>query len=100
MKKFFSGLLIGAFVFGIGAMSVQPVNAASDKFGQMRDGNSYNRPTPPTDSDGKPMQPPDNGDNSNRPTPPTDSDGKPMPPPDNGDNSNRPTPPTNQKHNG
>ena len=83
-KKLLSGLLIGAFVFGVGATSVQPVNAASldtlkeakdkfdqskDKFRQMRDGDSSTRPTPPTDSDGKPMPPPNNGDNSNRPTP-------------------------------
>ena len=95
-KKLLSSLLIGAFVFGVGAANVQPVNAASldkvketkekydkakDKFGQMRDGDNSNRPEPPKDSNGNPMPPPD-GDNSNRPEPPKDSNGNPIAPPD------------------
>ena len=85
-KKILSGLLIGAFVFGVGAMNVKPVNASSldkvaetkdkfdqnkqkfdktkDKFGQARDSDKSNRPTPPTDENGNPMPPPDrNGNN-------------------------------------
>ena len=91
IKKFLSTLVIGAFVFGVGVTSVQPVSAASidkakeakenfykskqkfDKskhqFDQMRDGDSMERPKPPTDKDGKPLPPP------------TDKDGKPLPPP-------------------
>ncbi len=102
-KKFLSGLLIGAFIFGLGAADVAQTQAASldkakeakekydrakdtydrakDTFEQMRDGDNSNRPEPPKDKDGKPMPPPD-GDNSNRPEPPKDSNGKPMPPPD------------------
>lgn len=107
-KKLLSGLLIGAFVFGVGAGNVQPVDAASldkakeakekydktkdkidkakDFFGQKQDGDSSNRPEPPKDENGNPMPPPD-GDNSNRPEPPKDENGNPMPPPDrNSDN--------------
>ena len=112
MKKFLTGILIGAFVFGVGAANVQPVSAATldkvketkekydnakEKFGQMRDGDNSNRPEPPKDSNGKPTAPPD-GDNSNRPEPPKDSNGNPMPPPD-GDNSNRPEPPKDSNGN-
>ena len=104
-KKFLSSLLIGAFVFGLGAADVQPVNAATadkvkatkQKYDQMRDGDNMTRqmpprnsdgnntpPEPPKDENGNPMPPPDrnNGDNSNRPEPPKDENGNPMPPPD------------------
>ena len=104
MKKFLSGLLIGAFVFGVGAANVQPVSAASldkvkeakekydkakdkldkanDMFGQKRDGDNSNRPEPPKDENGNPLPPPDrDGDNSNRPEPPKDENGNPLPPP-------------------
>ena len=81
MKKLLSGLLIGAFVFGVGAANVQPVSAASldkvkeakekydkakdkldkanDMFGQKRDGDNSNRPEPPKDENGNPLPPPD-----------------------------------------
>ena len=121
-KKFLSGLLIGAFIFGLGAADVQPVNAATadkvketkqkydkakDKFGQMRpdrnSGDSSNRPEPPKDENGNFMPPPDrnSGDNSNRPEPPKDENGNFMPPPDrnNGDSSNRPEPPKDENGN-
>lgn len=73
-KKILSGLLIGAFVFGLGAADVAQTQAASldkakeakekydkakDTFGQMRDGDNSNRHEPPKDKDGKPMPPPD-----------------------------------------
>ena len=102
MKKFLSGLIVGAFVFGLGAADVQPVSAdsldkvkeakqkydkakdtfdkAKDTFGKNKSGDKT-PPEPPKDSDGKPMPPPDkNSSDSNRPEPPKDSDGKPMPP--------------------
>ena len=85
-KKLLSGLLIGAFVFGVGATNVQPVSAASldkaveakekfdkakDKFdkakglfGQKQDGDSSNRPEPPKDENGNPLPPPGNKDGS------------------------------------
>ena len=114
-RKILGGLLIGAFVFGLGVSDVHPASASSankvkGKNEQMLDGNGMtsqtppfarngegsNRPDPPKDKNGNPLPPPDrnsNGDNSNRPEPPKDKDGNPLPPPDrNGDNSNRPTP--------
>ena len=96
-KKFLSGLIIGAFEFGLGTADIQPVNAASSNTQQKYDSKNSNRPEPPKDKDGNPMAPPDrnNGDNSNRPEPPKDKEGNPMAPPDrnSGDNSNRPEPP-------
>lgn len=71
MKKLLSGLLIGAFVFGIGAVDIQPACAASVE--KVKDtlknhnGDNSNRPKLSTDDNGKPMAPPNhNGDNSNR----------------------------------
>ena len=120
-KKILSSLLIGAFVFGLGAADIQPVSAETpakinlstppeppkDKDGNpmaphdRNNGDNSNRPEPPKDKDGNPIAPPDknNGDNSNRPEPPKDANGNPMAPPDknNGDNSNRPTPPDRNK---
>ena len=109
-KKILSGLLIGAFVFGLGAADVAQTQAASldkakeakekydkakdtydkakntkEKFGQMRDSDKSNRPEPPKDENGNPMPPPNDSDKSNRPEPPKDENGNPMPPP-NGDN--------------
>ena len=94
-KKILSGLIIGAFIFGVGATSVQPVSAASsdnvkatkDKFDKVRDGDKSNRPEPPKDSNGKPIAPPNRGDKSNRPEPPKDSDGNPIAPTSDGDKS-------------
>ena len=108
-KKILSGLIIGAFVFGVGAANVQHVSAdsldkaqqAKQKYDKAKD--KYDKttekfdgktpPEPPKDSDGKPMAPPDrNSDDTNRPEPPKDSNGKPMPPPDrnfNGEHSNK-----------
>lgn len=113
-KKLLSGLLIGAFVFGIGAGSVQPVDAASldkaketkekydkakdkidkakDLFGQKKDGDNSNRPEPPKDENGNPMPPPDrnsDGDRSNPPEPPKNENGNPMPPPDKNSDNNQ-----------
>ena len=84
-KKLLSSLLIGAFVFGVGAANVQPVSAdaldkavaakekydkAKDKFdkakglfGQKQDGDSSNRPEPPKDENGNPLPPPDGNKN-------------------------------------
>ena len=77
-KKILSGLIVGTFVFGLGAADVQPVSAATfdkvkqtkekydkakEKFGQMRDGDNSNRPEPPKDSDGNPLPPPDKNSN-------------------------------------
>ena len=80
MKKILTGLLIGAFVFGVGATSVQPVSAASldnvketkDKFDKSKqkfdkakekfDGDKSNRPEPPKDENGNPLPPPDKKD--------------------------------------
>ena len=110
-KKLLSSLLIGAFVFGVGAANVQPVSAASldkvkeakekydkakdtlDKakglFGQKQNGDNSNRPEPPKDENGNPLPPPDkqDGDDSNRPEPPKDENGNPLPPPDKKDGS-------------
>ena len=117
MNKLFVGLIIGAFLFGTGAIDAQKAHAGyklfaerqnsdkidktkekidktREKFGQ-KDSDSSNRPEPPKDSNGKPLLPPDrNSDDSNRPEPPKDSNGNPLPPPDrNSDGSNRPEPP-------
>ena len=88
-KKILSGLLIVAFVFGLGAADIQPVSAAAsneiketkDKFD--RNSDKSNRPEPPKDKDGNPIVPPDrnNGDKSDRPEPPKDKDGNPIAPP-------------------
>ena len=97
-KKLLSGLLIGTFVFGVGAINdIQPVNAvtpdkvreakdkydrARDRFDQVTDGNNSNRPEPPKDENGNPLPPPNfNGDSSNRPEPPKDENGNPIAPP-------------------
>ena len=97
MKKLLTGLLIGAFVLGLGAADIQPVSAASvkdlkeakekvdkakekvdkvkDKVDKAKDKfnkDDKNPPEPPKDSNGNPMAPPDrNNDDSNRPAPPT-----------------------------
>ena len=79
-KKFLSGLLVGAFVFGLGAADVQIASAdsldkvkeakqkydkakdtfdkAQDAFGKNKSGDK-NPPEPPKDSNGNPMPPPD-----------------------------------------
>ena len=101
MKKILSSLLIGAFVFGIGAVNIQPVNASSidkvketkqkydkakEKFDKATNGdknNDSNRPEPPKDANGNPIAPPNHdGDSSNRPEPPKDANGNPIAPPD------------------
>ena len=88
-KKILSGLIIGAFVFGVGAANVQPVDAASldkvkeakekydkakdakEKFDKARDmfggknSGDTDRPTPPTDENGNPMAPPDKNSDGN-----------------------------------
>jgi len=80
-KKFLSGLLIGAFIFGVGAADIQPVSASSmdkikatkdkiDKtqniFGKNKKSDDRTPPEPPKDENGNPMPPPDmNGNNSN-----------------------------------
>ncbi|MBR4903819.1 MAG: hypothetical protein IKZ53_04045 [Selenomonadaceae bacterium] len=119
MKRILSSLLIGAFVFGLGASDIQSVSASSldkaketkqkydktrDKAEQIFDGNGMTRqtpPEPPKDKDGNPIAPPDrNSDNFNRPEPPKDKDGNPIAPPDrNSDNSNRPEPPKDENGN-
>ena len=89
MKKLLTGLLIGAFVFGLGAADIQPVSASSskdvkeakqkidkakekvDKTQEKFNKNDKNPPEPPKDANGNPMAPPDrNSDDSNRPAPP------------------------------
>ena len=110
MKKILSSLLIGAFVFGIGAANIQTMSAASlDKVKETKQKYDKakekfygtNRPEPPKDSNGNPMAPPDrNSDDSNRPELPKDSNGNPMAPPDrNSDDSNRPEPPKDSNGN-
>ena len=85
-KKLLSALIIGAFVFGVGAINAQPVNAAyalakeridktKEKFDKAKDkldGNKTDRPEPPKDENGNPLPPPDRqgGDKSNRHEPP------------------------------
>ena len=90
MKKLLTGILIGAFVFGLGAADIQPVSASSskdyketkqkidkakekvDKTQEKFNKNDKNPPEPPKDANGNPMAPPDrNNDDSNRPAPPT-----------------------------
>lgn len=112
MKKILSGLLIGAFVFGLGAAEIQPVSASAvndykeakqriekskqkldktqEKFGQNKN-DGQKPPEPPKDENGNPLPPPDrnNGDNSNRPAPPKDENGNSMPPPDKNANQTR-----------
>lgn len=62
-RKLLSSLLIGAFVFGLGAGNIQPVYASGDKVKdrneQMLDGDGMTHRVPPDRN---------NGDNSNRPT--------------------------------
>ena len=75
MKKFFTAILIGAFVFGVGSADISTAKAASDKnqgthdkFDKNRDGGSQNRPPePPKDSNGNPLPPPNHDGNSERP---------------------------------
>ena len=92
MRKFLSGLLIGAFVFGVSAADIQPASAesskdykqvkqkidkskqkldkAQEKYNQNKK-SGENPPEPPKDENGNPMPPPDrNSDDSNRPAPP------------------------------
>ena len=72
MKKILTGLLIGAFVFGVGAANVE-VNASSidkvketkqkydkakEKYDKIVDDDKSKRPEPPKDSNGNPMPPP------------------------------------------
>ena len=82
VKKILSGALIGAFVFGVSASNIQPVNAASisdakttldkydkakDKFDSARDKlkrNNSDRPDPPKDENGNPLLPPDENSDS------------------------------------
>ncbi|MBO4401371.1 MAG: hypothetical protein J5809_05950 [Selenomonadaceae bacterium] len=126
LKKLLSGALIGAFVFGISAGSIQPVSAASsdtkrisdtkdrydsakdkhnsdrDKFNGSRNSDSNTPPEPPKDANGNPMAPPDkNSSNGNTPPePPKDANGKPMAPPDerklDGDGSVKYEPPSDR----
>ena len=81
MKKLLTGLLIGAFVFGLGAADIQPVSASSskdyketkqkidkakekvDKTQDKFDKDGKNPPEPPKDSNGNPMPPPDRNNN-------------------------------------
>ena len=84
-KKFLSGLIIGAFVFGLGAADVQTACAASfdnakeakdkfdktkDKFDKAKDKfDGKTPPEPPKDSNGNYMPPPDknfNGEHSDK----------------------------------
>ena len=107
MKKLLSGLLIGAFVFGVGAANVQPVSAASlDKVKEAKE--KYDKTKSKIDKtkskieqklggDGTDFQKRD-GDDSNRPEPPKDENGNPMPPPGS-DDSNRPEPPKDENGN-
>lgn len=111
-KKLLSSLLIGAFVFGVGAANVQPVSAASlDKATEAKQ--KYDKTKSKIDKtkskieqklggDGTnfPQRPNRSGDSSNPPEPPKDENGNPMPPPDrDGDNSNRPEPPKDENGN-
>ncbi len=100
LKKLLSGALIGAFVFGISAGSLQPVSAASfddakkisdakDKFNSAKD--KFNSARDKFGSR--------NSDSNTPPEPPKDADGNPMPPPDK-DSSDRPAPPDEHKLDG
>ena len=112
MRRILSGIMVGAFVFGLGAAEIQPVSASSvsdykdakqkiekskqkmdktqEKFGQNKN-DGQKPPEPPKDENGNPMPPPDrnNGDNSAPPEPPKDENGNPMPPPDRNSNESR-----------
>ena len=80
LKKILTGMLIGAFVFGVG---FSDVSAANDKSKDTKAQQTTEMKKPPQNSDGK-----------NPPEPPKDSNGNPLPPPDrqNSDNQN------NQQH--
>ncbi len=88
LKKVLTGALIGAFIFGVSASSIQPVSAASsrdaeitfdkqgktkNKFertrnemaGNDRNTDGKNPPEPPKDSNGNPIAPPDRNNNDN-----------------------------------
>ena len=91
-KKILSSLIIGAFVFGLGAADMQPASAAYalakeriDRTKEKSESNSERRELPKYSND----------DKSDHPEPPKDSNGNPIAPPDrnNGDKSDRPTPP-------
>ena len=92
MKKILSGLLIGAFVFGLGAADVQPVSAASlDKVKETKE--KYDKVKKTKDKIDKAQdifgKNKKDGDNSNRPEPPKDENGNPIAPPDrNSDDNN------------
>ena len=116
-KKILSSLLIGAFVFGVGAGNVEVSASSLDKVKETKEkydlvtNNGYvytieaqldkvketkekydkakDKFDKAQDMFGKNKS---DGDNSNRPEPPKDANGNPMAPP-NGDNSNRPEPP-------
>ena len=80
-KKLLSSLLIGAFVFGVGAANVQPVSAASlDKVKEAKE--KYDKAKDTLDKAKGLFGQKQNGDNSNRPEPPKDENGNPLPPPD------------------
>ena len=79
LKKILTGAVIGAFIFGISASSIQPVSAAqgkgqNPKFEEFdnnrnnddKNSNGQNPPEPPKDSNGKPLPPPDKNNNSDR----------------------------------
>ena len=92
-KKFLSGVLIGAFVFGVSIGNVNRVNAkSSDKHQinveQQKDNSQHSQmndknnkpPEPPKDSNGNPLPPPDkdgqNFDGNNGNNPPESPNGK------------------------
>ena len=82
MTKLLSGLLIGAFVFGVGAADLQPASAASisdakaakDKFDKSK--KKFDQTKDKADKTR------DKFDGKNPPEPPKDKNGNPMPPPD------------------
>lgn len=107
MKKILTAILIGSFVFGVGAtnfVSAKSIISDSYKYADGRDSHAdknmqshdgKNPPEPPKDSNGNPLPPPDkkDGDNmkhdgQNPPEPPKDSNGNPLPPPDKKDGEN------------
>lgn len=93
MKKFLTGALIGAFIFGVSVADMNLASATSipiEKNSDMknrpeppRDDSSINRPEPPrNDSSINRPEPPKNDSSINRPEPPRDDN-----------NINRPEPP-------
>ena len=92
MKKFLSGLIVGAFVFGLGAIDAQPAHAGYKAFSERMQTEKIDKAKERLDKAKDKLDNTrekfgqKNSDGSNRPEPPKDSNGNPLPPPDRNSN--------------